>query len=124
MLAKVRYIITYEDDVQGYSFKLWRLFNHRCDLYTAYVKWYPITGYNIIFPVEMLPIADCSFMGIFHEECLPTTRQKTGLDIVSEILKRTGVLASMKFVHIQRDLYPEVNMGLYRLSDNGVMVPQ
>ena len=119
MFAKVRYIITYED---GYSFKLWQLFNRRCDLYIPSVKWYSQTGYNIVFLRDMLPIADSCFMGIFHEEC--GVQQKTDLYIVSEILRRSDVLVSMRLVRMQRDLYPSSSTRLYCLSDKGVMVPQ
>jgi hypothetical protein len=43
---------------------------------------------------------------------------------VSEILRRSDVLVSMRLVRMQRDLYPSSSTRLYCLSDKGVMVPQ
>jgi hypothetical protein len=100
----VRYISTHEAKDKGCSFKLWTLRKHRCDLYTAYVKYYTHGGYTIVFPEGMFDTAtaDWLFSSSFHMACedLKKDNRQTALDI----LEKTGVLVSTSFIQIQKDL--------------------
>ena len=97
----VRYILTHEGIDK---LNLWTLRKHRCDLYTAYVKYYTHGGYTIVFPEGMFDTATANwlFSSSFHMACedLKKDNRQTAFDI----LEKTGVLVSTSFIQIQKDL--------------------
>ena len=104
MYPNVRYILTYEDNEKGYSFKLWSLFNQRCDLYTAYVQYFSYDGDTIVFPDGMFRTSTANWLSSssFHTAC--EDLKKDNRLIALDILMKTGVLLSTALIQVQKDL--------------------
>jgi hypothetical protein len=122
MYPNVRYILTYEDNEKGYSFKLWSLFNQRCDLYTAYVKYYPIGGNMLVFPDGMFVTATANwlFSSSFHRACKDL--KKDNRLIVLDILIKTGVLLPTVLIQVQKDLFNPDLLKMCYLDGNNMVL--
>ena len=79
-----------------------------------------MSGYTIVFPLNMLPPDDWRFSSIFHEDC--ANNSKDLLMIACDILIKTGVLVSTCFIRIQRDLFNFRTFNHCCLSSNGTMI--
>ena len=74
MYPNVRYILTYEDNEKGYSFKLWSLFNQRCDCIRHMSNIFRMTVIRSYF--QMACLGHLQLIGCFRVAFIPRVKIK------------------------------------------------